>query len=181
MYMPCSNKKVLDKSLTLKQCDAFIFDLEDAVSKDLKHIARSNICEFLTANRANEKKSFVNQFVTVRINGLDSEFFQNDLDELTKLNALPNGIILPKAENVVDIQRLKKIFPTCEIWSMIETPKGVLNAHELVRESETLVLGLEDLSKELKCSKANKRSALMTSMQLSILAARSYNRSILDG
>ena len=66
---------------------------------------------------------------------------------------------------------------------MIETPLGVLNAKEIAQVADTLVMGTVDLANDLKCSvdPALARAPLMTSLQLTVLAARAANIRVLDG
>ncbi len=66
---------------------------------------------------------------------------------------------------------------------MIETPRGVLNVAEIARAPRMggLVMGTNDLAKELKCAERPDRSPLMTALQSCILAARAEGLVCIDG
>ena len=64
---------------------------------------------------------------------------------------------------------------------MIETPRGILNADEICScrpRNTCIIMGTSDLSKELN---VHSRRALQTALQLVILAAKKYNKVVLDG
>ena len=83
------------------------------------------------------------------------------------------------------------------LWAMVETPLSILSASEIASSDsiQGLILGTNDLSKELKlqptASSANSgggaasstgtREGLATSVQLCILAARAYDKLVIDG
>jgi citrate lyase subunit beta/citryl-CoA lyase len=67
---------------------------------------------------------------------------------------------------------------------MIETPLGVLLSAEIAAAGGRLagfVMGTSDLAKDLQASHTRERLPLLTSLGLSVLAARAYRLSILDG
>jgi citrate lyase subunit beta/citryl-CoA lyase len=70
------------------------------------------------------------------------------------------------------------------IWTMIETPKGVLNAQEIAAASERLtvfVMGTSDLVKDIHGEHTDDRQPVITSLSWCVLAARAYGRAIVDG
>jgi citrate lyase subunit beta/citryl-CoA lyase len=70
------------------------------------------------------------------------------------------------------------------LWCMIETPLGILKAHEIAAATQrlaALVLGTSDLTKDLHALSTRERLPLVTSFGLAILAARAYGLAILDG
>jgi len=72
LYMPGSNARAMEKARELP-ADAVIFDLEDAVAPDAKAAARALIVEAL------KKGGFGRREVLVRINGLDTAWWRDDL------------------------------------------------------------------------------------------------------
>ena len=67
---------------------------------------------------------------------------------------------------------------------MIETPVAMLHAEEIGRASErltVLVMGTNDLAKELQAEHVPGRQPLLTGLGLSLLAARATGKVILDG
>ena len=70
------------------------------------------------------------------------------------------------------------------IWAMLETPVAMLHAEEICAASErlsVLVMGTNDLAKELHAQRVPSRQPLMGGLYLSLLAARAADKVILDG
>ena len=67
---------------------------------------------------------------------------------------------------------------------MVETPIAMLRAHEIAAASDrlsVLVMGTNDLAKELYAEHVPGRQPLLTGLGLALLAARATGRAILDG
>jgi citrate lyase subunit beta/citryl-CoA lyase len=70
------------------------------------------------------------------------------------------------------------------LWAMVESPYAVLHAEEIAAASDrltVLVLGTNDLVKELFIDHVPGRGPLVTSLQLAVLAARATGKVVLDG
>jgi citrate lyase subunit beta / citryl-CoA lyase len=70
------------------------------------------------------------------------------------------------------------------IWVMVETPRAVLRAAEIAGASErlaVLVVGTNDLAKELRAEHVPGRAPLTTALQQLVLGARDGGKVILDG
>lgn len=176
LYIPGSNPRALEKGRDLA-CDAIIMDIEDAVAPNSKDVARDNI------SRAITKGGYAKRLLAVRINGFATQWWADDLEMALASGA--HAVVLPKVDDAAIIQHVaEKIDDEKEIWAMIETPSGVLNAREIASSHEKLaclVMGTSDLARELQCAHTPDRLAFMTSFGLCILAARSNGLSILDG
>ena len=72
LYMPAANERALDKAKGIP-ADALIFDLEDAVAPDAKPDARRN------AVAAALSGEYGNKEITIRCNGLDTQWGADDL------------------------------------------------------------------------------------------------------
>lgn len=181
LYLPGSNVRAIEKAKSLP-CDVVIFDLEDAVAPDAKIDAREHAC-LAVANR-----QFGMRELIIRINAPGTPWYADDLRRVSQ--AGPDAILLPKVDgpeqvvgaanelHAVDAQR------HCKLWCMIETPKGVLAAERIAAAHESvdcLVMGTSDLTKDLHALHTAERFALLTSLGLSILAARAHGKTILDG
>lgn len=179
LYIPGSKPRALDKARSLP-VDAIIFDLEDAVSPDEKGQARDTLFDALTEGGYGDRAKLV------RINGFDTDWGMDDLARMADAGA--DGILLPKVGTPADLDDLRQRmqaagFPDTPVWAMIETCQGVLNA-AAIAGAEGLagfVLGTNDLAKELGCRTRADRLPLMTSLQHSLLAARSHGIVALDG
>ena len=181
LYMPASNARALEKSFSLA-ADAFIYDLEDAVSPENKSTARKQAVEVVGKWKGVEgghRKTKV-----IRVNGRNTEWFIDDVEAARASDA--DAVLLPKAEDPSDILLLDDAFGgKKKLWAMIETPLGVCNAVEVARASpnlECLVVGTVDLANELRClPNAPARWNLMASLQNVLLAAKISDCRAIDG
>jgi len=120
----------------------------------------------------------------IRINGRSTSWYKQDLEAARSSKA--NAILLPKAESVEDIEELNEAMDgKKELWCMLETPKGILNAEKIAASSKNLrclVMGTVDLANELRCEpNVPGRWNMMSSLQKVILAARAHDCMALDG
>ena len=70
------------------------------------------------------------------------------------------------------------------LWAMVETPYAMLHAEEIAGASErltVLVMGTNDLAKELYAEHVPGRQPLLAGLGLALLAARATGKVILDG
>lgn len=178
--MPGSNARALEKARGLA-ADAVILDLEDAVTPEQKDLARAQVCTTV-------KGGFGKREVIVRINALDSEWGDRDLLEIAA--AKPDAILIPKVASARDIhrveQRLQHVPDTdsIAIWAMIETPKAVLDLNGIAAAGgrlSCLVLGTNDLIKELGGTHTKDRANLLYVLGQIVLAAKAHNLAVIDG
>lgn len=174
LYIPASKPRALDKARGLA-VDAIIFDLEDAVSVEEKIVARATLKDALSEG------GYGARYKVVRINGLDTEWGHEDAKAVTQMDA--DAILLPKVASPADLDALAKITGDLPIWAMMETPKGMLNAGAIAAHPhlDCMVMGTNDLAKELQCRFRADRLPMMTSLQLCLLAAKAENLVIIDG
>jgi len=181
LYIPGSKERALEKATTLP-ADGIIIDLEDAVAADEKANAREMVANTLT-NRDYGRRSLM-----VRINGFDSDWAMDDLARICDVT--PDAILLPKVNTASDIQRLAGFLDQqdkcadTQIWAMMESPMGILNAREIAAASPRLrgmVLGTNDLEKDLGARPRTDRMPMMTSLSICLLAARAHGLYCVDG
>ena len=171
LYIPGSKDRALDKARGLP-VDVILFDLEDAVSPDAKVAARD------TLNAALAEGGYGARLRIVRINGLDTEWGAADAAAAAAMDC--DGVLLPKVNGPEDVDALAAIVTDKPIWAMMETPQGILNAAAIAAHPriEGFVLGTNDLAKDLN---SRGRAALMTALQMCLLAARAAGIVALDG
>lgn len=171
LYIPASKGRALEKARELP-VDAILFDLEDAVTPDAKVAARDTLFAALSEGEYGPRLRIV------RINGLDTEWGPDDAAAVAAMDC--DGVLLPKVNSAVDLDRLAAFIPELPIWAMMETPAGVLNAASIAMHPRLagLVLGTNDLAKDLN---SRGRQALMTSLQMCLLAAKAAGIIALDG
>lgn len=176
LYMPGSNARALEKARLLP-ADALILDLEDAVAPDTKETARAQVC-------AAVKAGFGKREVVVRINAPSSPWGEKDLAQAAA--AKPDAILLPKVSTPQDLQQVERLLGNCAValWAMVETPLAVLNIAALAAAGgrlACLVMGTNDLIKEIGGVHTQDRLNLAAALGLSVLAARAYGLAIIDG
>lgn len=179
LYVPGSNSRALEKSRTLP-ADAVVLDLEDAVAPTAKADAREAVARALSEDWPGT------QLRIVRVNGLDTPWGADDLVCLRGSGdrATPDAVLLPKvggpAQVTAAVERLPAALP---VWAMMETPGGILNAAAVAAMPRVaaLVLGTNDLAKELGCAVGGDRMPLMTALQTCVLAARAAGALCIDG
>lgn len=179
--MPGSNARALEKAKSIP-ADALILDLEDAVAPDKKELAREQVCA------AAQSGEYGYREIVIRINGLDTAWGHDDLRAAAA--AGPDAILVPKIDGASMVRQVDAMLDTMDsaketkLWAMLETPRGLLKAEAIAGASnrlDVLVMGTNDIAKELKAAHRSGRGPLMTSLGLCLLAARAHGRVILDG
>lgn len=184
LYMPGANARALEKAKTLP-ADTLIFDLEDAVAPEAKAEARDTISTALSGGGYGPRE------IVIRINGLDTEWGQDDLK--AAVAAGPNAILAPKVIDGGDIDRLNDALSRAgapddlDLWVMIEMPKAIFNIKDIAEavgrtRLKAFVMGTNDLAKEMRAvNDPPQRTAFQTALQLSVAAARAYDLVAIDG
>jgi citrate lyase subunit beta / citryl-CoA lyase len=181
LYMPASNERALQKAKAIP-CDALILDLEDAVAPEAKPAARDAAC---AAARSGD---YGHRELTIRVNGADTEWHRDDL--AAACAAGPDAIVVPKVNSadavlaLVDAMASYDAPERTQLWAMVETPVAMLHAEEIAAASDrltVLVMGTNDLAKELYAEHVPGRQPLLTGLGLALLAARATGKAILDG
>ena len=181
LYMPSSNERALEKAKTLP-VDGLILDLEDAVAPDHKTTARDNACAAARSGEYGQRE------VTIRINASGTQWHDDDL--AAACAAGPDGIVVPKVDSAQEVLGLVAAMERhgapehTRLWAMIESPAAVLCVGEIAAASPrlaALVIGTNDLVKELGARHVPARQPLLTSLSLALLAARRSGVAILDG
>ena len=174
LYMPSSNSRALDKARTIP-ADAIIFDLEDAVAPDAKELAREQACAAVASG------SYGRRELTIRCNGLDTPWGADDLRAATA--AGPAAVVVPKVGGVEHLRAVADLVGDTPIWAMIETPKAVFDVRAIAASPQVtaLVLGTNDLAKELRAALVPGRAPLLPHLATALLAAREAGKVVLDG
>jgi citrate lyase subunit beta / citryl-CoA lyase len=181
LYMPSSNERALEKAKTIA-CDGLILDLEDAVAPDAKAEARDRVCAAVASGE------YGNRELTIRVNGLDTGWHADDLAAAAAVG--PAAVVVPKVGSVADVAAIEAGLEKAgapdhtAIWAMVETPIAMLHVLDIAEASErltVLVMGTNDLAKELHAEHVPGRQPLLTGLGLCLLAARATGKVILDG
>lgn len=174
LYIPGSKPRALDKARGLP-VDAIIFDLEDAVAPEEKDAARATLDEALQTG------GYGTRMKIVRINGLDTAWGRDDARAAVTMGA--DAILLPKVSTPADLDALAAITGDIPLWAMMETALGMLNAPRIATHPKLsgMVMGTNDLAKELQTRARPDRLPLHTGLGLCLLAARAHGLAIIDG
>ncbi|MFS4436680.1 HpcH/HpaI aldolase/citrate lyase family protein [Paracoccaceae bacterium GXU_MW_L88] len=180
LYMPGSKSRALEKARGLA-ADALILDLEDAVAPSEKTAARELVAEAVREGGYGVRE------ILIRINGLETEWGMEDLKMACRVG--PDGILVPKVNTgaeIAELARKLREFDAPEktkIWAMMETPLGIINAQNIAAADRMggLVMGTNDLVKELRCEFTDDRAPVATSLSLCLLAGRAHGLPVIDG
>ncbi len=185
LFMPGSNARALEKARSLP-ADGIILDLEDSVAPEAKPLAREQVAAAVAA------KGFGKREIIIRINNLETPWWQDDLAMAAKAN--PDGILVPKVSSPEDIQMIAegltklKANPAMRVWAMIESSLGILRAHEIAAEARDaktrlagFVMGPNDIARETRIRMMPGRATMAPLFSHCIIAARAYGIEILDG
>ena len=185
LFLPGNNPNMLINGNCLG-ADAVIFDLEDAVSpaeKDAARILVRNTLKYL---------DFTGIGRIVRINSIDTPFWQKDLDLI--LPYKPDLILLPKSGTAADIQQVDAYLTqqetalglnpgTVGLIALIETALGVEHAFSIATAADrlkALFLGAEDLTADLGCKRTKEGSEIQYARTRLVVAARAAKIDVYD-
>ena len=180
LFLPGSNARAQEKARTLP-ADALIFDLEDSVAPDAKAAARAQIAASLKAGGYGTRE------LILRVNGAETPWQDEDLRFAATLPV--DAVLLPKVTSADDVLGAEASLPgsvakqRLALWCMMEVPAAFLRADAIAGASprlEALVMGTEDLGKDLRTRVMPDRAPLMTAIQLCVLAARAHGLDPLD-
>ena len=180
LYMPAANERALEKAQTIPS-DALIFDLEDAVAPDAKEQARAN------AIAAARSGAYGQREITIRCNGLDTSWGAADIDAAATSTAA--AVVIPKVSSVATLDEVSRALDAggapveMRIWAMVETPTAIFDVRAIAAHPRVnvLVMGTNDLAKELRAAQVPGRAPLLPHLATALLGAREAGVSILDG
>jgi citrate lyase subunit beta/citryl-CoA lyase len=180
LYMPAANERALEKAKGIP-ADALIFDLEDAVAPDAKDAARANA---VAAARSGE---YGHREITIRCNGLDTQWGSADLAAAAMSGAA--AVVIPKVAAVSTLDEVSNDLDAAgapssmRIWAMVETPTAIFDVRAIAHHPrvEVLVMGTNDLARELRAGLLPGRHPLLPHLATALLAAREAGKVILDG
>ena len=180
LYMPAANERALEKAKSLA-ADCIIFDLEDAVAPDAKDSAREAACAAAASGQYGRRE------LTIRCNGLDTAWGPADLRAIAGSTA--SAVVVPKVGSVAYLDDVSSQLDAAgapgdmTVWAMIETPTAILDVRAIAAHPRVsvLVMGTNDLARELRIPLVAGRRALLPHLATALLAAREAGKTILDG
>ncbi len=181
LYLPASNARAIEKARTA-DCDVVILDLEDAVSPEQKIEARAQAVAAVAAG------GFGTRELVVRANGLDTPWGADDLAALAAV--VPDAVLVPKVSNPAQVAAYEAAMAAMPasvgLWVMIETCASLfqldaIGACAARGRLRAMVMGLNDLAKEMRAPLSADRRPFHAAMSLAVAAARANGLAILDG
>jgi citrate lyase subunit beta / citryl-CoA lyase len=181
LYLPGANERALEKARDIP-ADALILDLEDSVAPDAKADARRRVAVAAASGEYGHRE------LAIRVNAPGTPWHDDDLGAAAK--AGPDAVLVPKVDSPATVHAVERALQRAgapartAVWAMVETPTAMLNAFAIATASErltVLVMGTNDLAKELHAEHVPGRAPLLTGLSLCLLAARAAGRAILDG
>ncbi len=179
LYMPGANTRAMEKARTLDM-DTILFDLEDAVSPDVKDVAREQVVAVVAGG------GFGHRELVVRANGLDTPWGMSDVAACAGLPL--TAMLFPKVESLSQVQDIVRAMDDAgggevPVWIMVETPLGVLDLRQFADHPRVaaLVMGTSDLVKELRAQHTESRHNIDYALQHCVMVARLLGKDIFDG
>ena len=186
LYLPGNNPNMLTRGY-LFGSDGLILDLEDAVAMVEKDTARILVSKYL------QQGEFGSCEVTVRINGIDTEYWKDDLAAVVPARRL-DGIRAPKVDDANTVKILDEELSRLEdknglpqgklkLFCLLETAKGIWNAYDIATASPrvaAIIPGGEDLRADLKTERSDDSTELEWARRMLVFAARAAGVDPLD-
>jgi citrate lyase subunit beta/citryl-CoA lyase len=180
LYVPGCNTRYLEKARSLP-ADSVILDLGDPILISAKETSRHNVVDAVKQGgyRASE--------VVIRVNDLESPWGYDDIKAVANIGA--DAILFSHIESRAGLLRALEALDQAgghnmPVMVMIESPLAVLHAEAIASASDRiacLVMATSDLTSQLHAHTTRDRIPLLTSLSMVILAARAYNRAVVDG
>ena len=182
LFIPGNNPAMLQNADVFGS-DAVIFDLEDAVNVTEKDNARNLIHYYL------ETHTFLPMEVVIRINGLDTDYYLDDLDKVVSDSI--DTIMLPKAK-VQEVKELDAILSKLEkernlkksikIIPIIELAQSVLQVEEIasLNRVDGILLGAEDLSSDMEVARTKEGREIEYARCRVAMACKAYQIDAID-
>lgn len=156
LAVPASSIRFMEKAAACP-ADAIFLDLEDAVIPELKLKARAQAIEAIN------QLDWGGKLVSVRVNGLDTEWGCRDIVDIAQSCPRLDRIVLPKCDTVGHVQTLELMLGSIELGldraepigleALIETAKGLANVEAIAATGtrlKALIFGGGDYQLDMK-------------------------------
>lgn len=183
LFMPGNNPGML-VSADILGADSIIYDLEDAVSLEEKDSARTLVRNALSFLK------FTHSEITIRINPIDSPYWEKDLEAI--IPVLPDGIVIPKAsvdavhsveQKINEIKKAHNITKNFSFLMLVESARGIMDVNSIAKASsliQGLLLGGEDYSVDMGIQRTRLSKELEYARFSLTTAAHAYGLDSLD-
>lgn len=181
-----AQKPGLIKDAYIYGSDSIILDLEDAVAENQKDAARFSLYQAL------KNVDYGDTEVIVRINGLDTPHWQEDIRAVVAGGA--DGIRIAKCESAADVKLVEEHVLAAEkefgveegrtlLMAALESPKGIMNAYDIVSASDRMfgcAISGGDFRKSMHVQINRGGIEMLAARSKMLLAARAANVQCFD-
>ncbi len=170
LFIPGDNPSMIQNAFVFES-DKIIIDLEDAVSVENKDSARVLVENFLSiCDRIND--------VIVRINGLDTPYYKQDMAMLEKFGIY--AVMLPKV-NVEVMDEFNKMYNK-KLIPIVESCVAVTEIASLVKYDNIIgiLLGAEDLASDLEVARSENSLEILFPRQQLAYYCKAYGKIAID-
>lgn len=187
LYVPGNNPGLINNA-GIYGADVIVFDLEDSVGVREKDAARALVAAALG------QRELVNPGgaeLMVRINGLDTPYWEDDLEAIVPAGV--DSIRVPKIESsdgvMTVIARLEELerrhggLTPVEVSPILETVAGVARAADIASSHPrvtALSFGAEDFTRDLGTSRTKEGAELLHARGVILLAAKAAGVAAID-
>ncbi|TNF08743.1 MAG: CoA ester lyase [Bacillota bacterium] len=182
LFIP-SNAPAMLQNADVFAADAVIFDLEDSVIVDQKDAANVLLKEYL------QQFSDLSMERIVRINGLDTPFFENDLELIVSDHI--DTLMIPKAsyddllnlsKRLDKIEKQRKMHKKIQIIPIIELAKSLIDIDRIASLPRVngLLLGAEDLATDLEVERTEIGQEIFYARSRVVIAAKANQIDAID-
>jgi len=196
MYVPGNDERKLAKIPSLN-VDCVVLDMEDGVAINKKDEARSTIRNVLETKRIN----FGRSECTVRVNSVESELCEDDLEAILTSPNLPNSIHLPKVDFVdhlnwfsdtsTAILKRVKSKTRMNLIIFIESAQALLALPEICKAAwqlsvsthfipDALVFGSDDYCADIGATRTKDAKELLYARQYLVTCAKAFKLQAID-
>ncbi len=183
LSIPGRPPRKLEKASELV-ADEVIVDLEDSVPVDQKPEARAAVVDALASGH------WASETVSVRVNGVSTPWFADDVKAVAGAGERLDSLIVPKTESPGDLERAEAVLAEVGrqrpigLQALIESARGLRDVNAIAEASpqlETLILGPADMSVSLGFASADEGSRWDFVRGAVLVAARAAGLQAIDG
>jgi citrate lyase subunit beta-like protein len=184
LYVPGDDRHKIEKALTFG-VDCICLDMEDGVAPSRKAAARVEIAKAL------KELEFGTSERLARINHVGSGLENDDIQ--AALQGHPDGILIPKIEELGQIQWASEIIESAELdhnWPVnsirllvdVETARGILNLKDFASHPrlDALIFGGEDFAVSVGATRTPEAVELLYARQAVLTAAAANGLQAID-
>ncbi|MDR1931597.1 MAG: CoA ester lyase [Spirochaetales bacterium] len=184
LFLPGNNPNMLINGGNLG-ADSIIFDLEDAVSPDEKDAAR------ILVRRALGAMDFGKCEIIIRINSLDTPYWERDIEELAPLGPdiiMPTKVSGPDyiralSAKLDEVEKTSGMTKKAALMPLLETALGLENSFAIAScdtRITALFLGAEDLTADLRSARTREGAEIAYARSRIVCAARAAGVDVMD-